>query len=565
MKLKKERKVAEPGTDVTGEAKPKTGGWLRIVKGNRALTIVGGVALLSLGFGLGASNLIVNDAGATLDVAPEPGLITVPVSQGSLNNDVTIRADIGFADATDVTLNTASIQGPAIVTGAIPEAGTELKPLSVALEITGRPVIVLPGELPAFRTLTIGMSGPDVVQFKQAMQAIGINAGNPANDVFDATAANAVRALYERVGYPVPVGDGSDAVQAAERALADANRNLPQLLEAADDSIRMAERSQRDASNALGAWDAANNAYENAWNDWNRRNQEYQTCLANLPTPDPDPIVPAVTFGISTLDGVNTADTELCTSPGPQPTLERPAGSRVHLQESLDDANRSLDRARTARSRVEADHRESVRDLQRALDDAREGALPQLPLSEVLFLNNLPRRVDSVSVTRGETLTGVSMRVSGAVLQLRGSATEANARLLEVGGEAFFDLPGGGQHRAVIAEIKAPTDGGSRWNIEFTPDEMSPEQFATLQGSNVRVQIPVGATQGAVLYVPVSALTAGPGGEARLEVVTGDPRDGVNAPTRLVVVETGLSANGFVEVTPVGDTLSEGDLVVVGR
>lgn len=485
MKEKKERPAK--GTNA--------GGWLRVIKGNRALTVVGGVALLSLGFGLGASNLFVNEAGAAVE-APEPGLITVPVELGHLSNDVTIRADIGFADASDITLNTASVQGPAIVTGAIPEAGYELNPLSIALEITGRPVIVLPGELPAYRTLSVGMSGPDVVQFKEAMRAIGINAGDPSNPVFDATAANAVRALYERVGYTVP----------------SASENASEMLRLAEETVRAAERRVEEAQSRSMLRSACATPW--VWN-WDMR-----TC----------DVAPEF------------ADTEL-----PRDIFEAIVAAGRNQDRETTEADNALTQARAS------------------LTEAQQGALPQLPVSEILFLNNLPRRVDSVSVTRGATLTGVSMRVSGAVLQLRGSATEANARLLEVGGEAFFDLPGGGSHRAVIKEISAPTDGGSRWNIEFTPDPLTPEQFATLQGSNVRIQIPVGATQGDVLFVPVSALTAGPGGEARLEVVESDPRDGATALTRLVVVDTGLAANGFVEVTPVSDSLSEGDLVVVGR
>ena len=480
------------------ESAPKSAnnGWLRIVKGNRALTVVGGVALLSLGFGLGASNLFVGEAGAAVE-APDPGLITVPVVLDHLSNDVTIRADIGFADATDITLNTASIDGPAIVTGAIPEAGYELQPLSIALEITGRPVIVLPGELPAYRTLTVGMSGPDVVQFKEAMRAIGINAGDPSNDVFDATAANAVRELYARVGYPAPTaGEATNAnVAELERSLAAAQRELdPNIF------LTLAFNFADACKAPIAEWNGAN-----------------------------------LTCNISDLDAFNEAG-------GSWQAV-------VGFENNIVTARQTID------------------DLQRQLADARQGALPQLPVSEVLFLNSLPRRVDSVSITRGQLLTGVTMRVSGAELQLRGSATEANARLLTVGDEAYFDLPGGGTHRAVIAEINQPTGDGSRWSIDFEPDQLSPEQFVALQRSpNVRIVIPVGATAGAVLVVPVSALTAGPGGEARVEVVDGDPRDGANATTRLVVVEAGLAANGFVEVTPVnGGSLAEGDLVVVGR
>ncbi|WP_432515413.1 efflux RND transporter periplasmic adaptor subunit [Kineococcus sp. SYSU DK001] len=208
---------------------------------------------------------------------------------------------------------------------------------------------------------------------------------------------------------------------------------------------------------------------------------------------------------------------------------------------------------------------QQLRDARTGLATAREQALPNLPAGEVLYLADLPRRVDAVTATRGSVLEGPAMTVSGATLQVTGSAAEADARLLAVGGEAFLDLPGGDRHRAVVAAL-APGGGDSaRWTVELTPDPLTPEQVSELQGSNLRVSVPVGATQGPVLAVPLAALSAGSGGENRVEVVDGDPRDGEDAETRLVVVETGLAAEGAVEVRPLEGELSEGDLVVVGR
>lgn len=189
-----------------------------------------------------------------------------------------------------------------------------------------------------------------------------------------------------------------------------------------------------------------------------------------------------------------------------------------------------------------------------------------LPSSEVLYLTGLPRRVDTVNVTRGAVLQGAAMTVSGATVRLTGSAGEADAALLQVGGEASFELPDGTPHRAVITALAPSTnkDSAGRWSIELEPDPLTPEQIQQMQGSNVRVAIPVGATEGEVLSVPVAALTAGPGGEARVEVVEGDPRN-PDAKTRLVTVKTGLAASGAVEITPLEGAVDEGDLVVVGR
>jgi hypothetical protein len=50
-----------------------------------------------------------------------------------------------------------------------------------------------------------------------------------------------------------------------------------------------------------------------------------------------------------------------------------------------------------------------------------------------------------------------------------------------------------------------------------------------------------------------------------VEVTEGDPREGEETTTRLVVVRSGLATPGAVEVTPIDGDLAQGDLVVVGR
>ncbi|KTR92439.1 hypothetical protein NS220_14300, partial [Microbacterium testaceum] len=199
------------------------------------------------------------------------------------------------------------------------------------------------------------------------------------------------------------------------------------------------------------------------------------------------------------------------------------------------------------------------------LTRARQGALPALPAGEVLYLTSLPRRVDSVEARRGAEVKGAAMVVSGATVALSGSASEVDARLLEVGDKATVDLPDDSTHAATITALTPGKQSSDRWTITLSPDPLTPAQVTALQGQNVRVMIPVGATQGDVLNVPLAALSAGPGGEERVEVVDGDPRDGDRASTRLVKVETGLAADGAVEVKPIEAALSPGDLVVVGR
>lgn len=503
--------TADADAAAGGSGDSRVGGWLRVLRGNRALWITAAAAIVALVGGLLIGTYVL--APAEAGEAPKPGLVTVPVEFGPLSNDVTLRADVGYADAVDVSIDTSGVSGAAVVTGQVPAAGATLKPLSIALEVTGRPVIVLPGELPAYRTLRYGVSGPDVVQLKQALVAVGIDAGDVSSGLFDETVANAITQLYAQAGYPAPAPrEGAD----------EAYRSAQEGLRSAEAAVASAEQ-QLSRANAgptdLEVWQA------------DVAIKQAELALQN-----------AQRSG----EGVQEAEWALRTA---------------QLQRQQLFAGRDASGERGA---VDAAYSQ-VKAAREAVERARLDALPYLPSSEVLYLTELPRRVDDVKIKRGSVLQGAAMTVSGATVRLTGSAAEADARLLKAGDESTFDLPDGTAHRAVITEAKPAKDSKGRWQILLQPDPLTAEQVQQLQGSNVRVQIGVGATDGDVLSVPLAALTAGPGGESRVEVVEGDPREGEHAKTRMVVVKTGLAASGAVEVTPVEGTLKKGDLVVVGR
>lgn len=488
-----------------------------VVSRNRVLWIVAAAALVSLVAGLLVGRLVVSPAEAAANAEPPaPGLITAPVAFGELSNDVTLRGEVRYADAVEVTVDTTSIQGAAVVTGQVPAAGAQLSPLSIALEIAGRPVIVLPGDLPAYRTLRFGVSGPDVVQFKTALRGLGIDAGDPADDVFDETAANAVTELYAQAGYTAPATqeNGEDVVRAAQETLRSAEQGLVAAQKELDSARAGSSPVEvREADNAVAS-----------------ARRELEAARAAEPQ-----------------DGLRIADLD-------------DALGLAELRRSQLGASTDTGAQRGAVESAQSQVAQAQEDLTRA----RRSVLPALPAGEVLFLTSLPRRVDAVTAKRGSVLSGAAMTVSGAQLELSGSAAEADARLLSVGQKASFDLPDRGAHGAVVSGVDPAKDGKGRWTITLTPDPLAPEQIEQLRDTNVKVSVAVGATEGAVLSVPVAALSAGSGGESRVEVVDGDPRD-PGAATRLVVVGTGLAAKGAVEVSPVDGALDEGDLVVVGR
>jgi len=512
----------EPGSDleVTAESTgpSRTQGWGRLLRGNRTMWVVAAVAVVSLVAGLALGQFIVSPGQAAADAkAPKAGLITVPVESRELGNDVTIRGDATYADSVEVKIETGDLGGPAVVTGQVPEVGATFGAGNVALEVTGRPVIVLPGDLPVYRTLRVGVSGPDVTQLKQALSAVGISPGDLGSAVYDAATAAAVAALYDKVGYPVPSSEegGAEALRSATEAIASAKNQLA----AAQRDLAVA-RGGATASERLGQ----DNAIRVAQRNWQAAVDEgaNPTELANLQD-------------IIDLELVKRSELT-----APRDTSAEVAGVAAATQQ--------------------------LASATQTLADAKNGALTAFPASEVLYLPGLPRRVDEVTVQRGTTITGAVMRVSGATLVISGTAAETDAKLLKEGDAALLAMPDGSEHPATVASVtpakpaEGSTEPSGRFTVLFTPAELSAEQIAALQGNNVRVSIPVSATAGAVLAVPLAALTAGPGGESRVEVSTGDGDE-----TTLVEVTTGLAADGFVEISSEEGAIAEGDLVVVGR
>lgn len=496
---------SDAATDVS-----QVSGWGRVLRGNRVLWAVAGSAVVALVAGLLVGRFI---APAEAGETPKPGLVTVPIEYGALSNDVTLRADVGYADAVDVTVDTATLEGAAVVTGQVPEHGAELTALSIALEVAGRPLIVLPGELPAYRTLRVGVSGPDVLQLKQALTTLGIGVGDPASPTFDRATAAGITQLYAQAGYPAPAPE--DGAREALRS--------------AEETLRSAQGAVAAAQQALAAAGSGPSAVE-AWQ-------------ADVAIADATRAVEAARANAGDVQGAEWA-------------LRTAQLEREQLFAAKDTRG---EQAELAAARVQ------VQSATEALTQAQLDVLPHLPASEVVYLTELPRRVDAVNVERGSTVQGSVMTVSGASVRLTGAAAEADARLLTVGGEASFELPDGTEVAATIASIEDGKGETSRRTVLLDPAALTSEQVEQIRGKNLRVRVPIGATEGEVLSVPLAALTAGPGGEERVEIVESDPRDGKGAKTRLVLVETGLAARGAVEIRPLDGELEEGDLVVVGR
>ena len=236
--------------------------------------------------------------------------------------------------------------------------------------------------------------------------------------------------------------------------------------------------------------------------------------------------------------------------------------TRAELSNTADLASlrAALDSARDTKRRADVD-----------LADLESKVGISVPANEVVFLPDLPRRIDDVKIGRGEPVNGAVITVTNARLAVDASIDAVDAPRLRTGATGEIEaedlsltLP------VTITKIanRPGTDGADpdKVRIELTIDESTgaggaaPFDPSTLNGVNVKVTLPIQSTGTSVLAVPVAAVSVAGDGSSRIEI-----EDDPSKPTRFVTVTPGLAAEGFVEITPVnGGRVAEGDLVVVG-
>ncbi|MEU8614643.1 efflux RND transporter periplasmic adaptor subunit [Actinoplanes sp. NPDC048791] len=164
-------------------------------------------------------------------------------------------------------------------------------------------------------------------------------------------------------------------------------------------------------------------------------------------------------------------------------------------------------------------------------------------------------RVDSLAVQPGSPANAPLMSVTSTRKVITVSAELSDAAVLERGKRVTVSLPDDRTVKARISSVgrtlAAPeggvADGAPTMTVSVTVDD--PKAIADLDSADVQVNV-AGRTVEDVLAAPVEALVAlTEGGYA------------VQGPQGLVAVETGMFADGWVEIT--GDGLAPGTDVVV--
>ncbi|NNL48914.1 MAG: hypothetical protein HKO76_11185, partial [Acidimicrobiia bacterium] len=192
------------------------------------------------------------------------------------------------------------------------------------------------------------------------------------------------------------------------------------------------------------------------------------------------------------------------------------------------------------------------------VEGADFGAGILLPADEIIYVSSPPVRLSEVLKEPGVSGEGDLLALTDANIAIDSSVPIESAGLVTEGMKVLIDEPdlgitGEGTISFVAAGPGTNDIDGFHVYFEVTVPDGQPN----LVNASVRLTIPTESTGGAVLAVPVSALALGADGTSRVQV-SGD------GGLTFVDVQPGLSAKGYVEVSPIGGRLKAGDLVVVG-
>lgn len=218
------------------------------------------------------------------------------------------------------------------------------------------------------------------------------------------------------------------------------------------------------------------------------------------------------------------------------------------------------------------------------LDTAQAAAGPMVPADELLFVKGFPARVDAVKASVGEPVAESLLSVSAGAPVIRASLPAHQKDLVKPGMKVQLLSEATGLSATATVESvaadptpaaagTAPTGGGSGQAAPDAPQNpggyaltVKPDQAldAQLTGQGVRLTVTAASSGEPVLIVPLSAISAGADGRTTVTVLGKDPQ--AQGDRRRVEVRAGMSADGMVQVDPVGGgALADGDRVLVAQ
>ena len=485
-------------------------------------------------------------------------LTTVKISKGDLAKKEEYNGTLSQVDK--AVLN-SSITG---VITYLPEEGTVINYGQVLYAVDNKPVILLEGPIPFYRTLDLTSDdGPDIKQVEEALISLGYaEEGFVADEKFDEVTSSMLNKLY--IDYKietkseitpseqVAINAKKNAIEAIEDTISSGGTTLAQV----NDKKKKLDDANETATEESTAWKAADNLVK-----------EYEkqiTLLKDLTNPK------------TSAKSEDTRNDEI-----------------KNYEDLIEEQKRIRDMEEGKESGIDASEALAIETAQKAYDDALE-AYNEGVDQESELAKAKEELQDLELVSKSETFSPTNAYASktplivGSYINKVGGAVTINGQMYNsssVGIEVLFWLPAADQDTVTLGEsveIELPTDERTDTSIKFIDqvvtetqagnfiqvklDVLKPEEIDVYDQAPVKVFITTEVSQD-VLYVPVNALIALAEGGYAVEIYNGDPEIEVfsgesGVDTTYVGVEIGVFTDGYVEI--IGN-ISEGQLVIVPR
>ena len=557
------------------------------------------VALAYGGFYFGTQNTENATSNKTLE------LTTVSIQKGDLEKKEEYN---GTLRQTDSKVLNSPMSG---VVTYVPKEGTVISFGELLFAIDNKPVILLEGTTPFYRTLDLNSNpGPDVLQLEEALIYLGYAAEDFVSDeTFDEVTSKMLNSLYIDYGIEtksditpveqVVINLKEAEVESIEKIIDDGGiskvfvddkkKQLDDLIE--NSSVSTAELNDKkkkldDAKEAAteesAAWQVANNLVDDYY--------VQITLLQDLTNPKTN-----AKSSSEREDEIKVYE-DLIEEQKRIRDLEKGKESGIDATEALaiETAQKAYDEELQVYNQgISATDALAIETAQKAYDDALDEY--NNGVDQVSELAKAKEELEELRLSsRSETFSPTNAYASetslivGSYINEVGSAVGLNSPLYNIssiGIEVVFQVDATDQETVSLGdrvEIELPTDERVPTVISFidqvvtqtqagefievTLEVLNPEEIETYDQAPVKVFVITEISAG-VLYVPVNALLALAEGGYALEVYEGEVETGTfngesGVDTNYIAVEIGVFTDGFVEVK---GNISEGQLVVVPR
>ena len=525
------------------------------------------------GYYFGTQNTEASSNNKTLE------LTTVVIKQGDLEKKEEYN---GTLRQTDSKVLNSPMSG---VVTYLPKEGTIINFGEVLFAIDNKPVILVEGSVPFYRTLDLNSdSGPDILQIEKALVFLGYASEDFVPDeTFDEVTSSMLNNLY--IDYKI---ETKSEVTAAEQVAI----NLKQTeVEGIEDNIsdggttlaevnskkKTLEDLQKDSVTTLAEVNSKKKTLDDAIENSTKENAAWQ----------------AATDLIEDYNQQITLLKDL-TNPRTSAKSEQTRKDEIKSYEDLiEEQKRIREMEEGEGSVVDAAEALAIENAQKAYDDAlksyNEGVDQESELAKAKEeLEELKLSAKSETFSPTNAYASDSPIIIGSYINDTGSAVSLNSQLYNIssiGIEVVFQVDASDQETVSVGdsvEIELPTDERvptqitfidqvvtqtqSGEFIEVTLEVLNPEEIEAYDQAPVKVFVTTEISEN-VLYVPVNALLALAEGGYALEVYSGGIEVGTfegesGVDTSYVAVEIGVFTDGFVEVK---GNISEGQIVVVPR